>query len=65
MTKKNALKPGQEAPASAQYGIKGPRGGHVPGEITGVKGKKLPPTSKPGQEYYIKDRTDNKSGKGK
>jgi len=65
MAKKPTYKPGQKAPASAQYGIVGPRGGKFPGEITGVKGHILPPTPKPGQKYVIRDRTDNNSGKGK
>jgi hypothetical protein len=65
MSKKKTYKPGQKAPASAQYGIIGPRGGEVPGEVTGVKGNTLPPTPKPGQKYIIRDRTDNNSGKGK
>ncbi len=65
MAKKNIYKPGQKAPASAQYGIIGPRGGKIPGEITGVKGNTLPPTQKPGQKYIIQDRTNNNSGKGK
>lgn len=63
MTKKT-YKPGEKAPVSAQYGIIGPRGGEIDIEITGVKGKTLPPTEKPGQKYVIKDRTNNDSGKG-
>lgn len=61
---KNTYKPGQKAPASGQYGVTGPRGGKTDHEITGVRGKTLPPTEKPGQKYVIKDRTNNDSGKG-
>jgi hypothetical protein len=65
MAKKKTYKPGEKAPVSAQYGIVGPRGGVIPGEITVVKGKPLPPTAKPGQRYVIQDRTNNKAGRGK
>lgn len=62
MKKPTDLKPGQPAPASGQYRVDGPRGGEH-GEITGVKGKPLPPTEKPGQTYTLVDGTDNKSGR--
>lgn len=65
MPQKDSYKPGEKAPASAQYGIIGPRGGKTNIEITGVKGKTLPPTPKQGQMYIIQDRTNNNSGKGK
>jgi hypothetical protein len=61
---KQALKPGTPAPASGQYKTVGPRGGKGP-EITGVKGKTLPPTQTPGSTYVIADRTKNNAGKGK
>ena len=64
MARKN-LTPGTPAPASAQYKVVGPRGGVSGKEITGVKGKPLPPTSSPGSTYRIADRTNNKSGKGR
>ncbi len=57
------LKPGTPAPASGQYEQIGPRGG-AGKEITGVKGKPLPPTPAPGGGYRIVDRTNNKSGRG-
>lgn len=57
------LRPCNRAPASAQYERVGPRGGKGP-EITGVKGKPLPPGPK-GSTYKIADRTKNKSGRGK
>lgn len=54
------LKPGNKAPVSAQYGMRGPRGGYIK-EVTVTKGETLPPGPK-GATYVIKDRTDNKSG---
>lgn len=50
-------KPGQTVPTSGQYGVNGPRGGDTGREITGVKGKTFPPTSKPGQSYDLNDKT--------
>lgn len=58
-----ALKPGNKAPASGQYGIVGPRGGDTGKEVTVVKGEPMPPTPKSGQKYVLKDPTNNKSGK--
>lgn len=59
------LKPGQPAPASAQYEIIGSRGGHTGQERTVPRGTTLPPTPKPGQSYVIADRTRNNAGRGK
>lgn len=58
------LKPGNTAPASGQYEIIGPRGGHSGNERTVTRGEPLPPTPKPGQSYVIADRTKNGAGKG-
>ena len=58
------LRPGETAPASGQYEIIGPRGGHTGDERTVVRGEPLPPTPAPGQSYQIVDRTKNKSGRG-
>lgn len=58
------LKPGNTAPASAQYEIVGPRGGHTGEERTVTRGKPLPPTPQAGQGYIIADRTKNKAGRG-
>lgn len=58
-------KPGQTAPVSGQYGIRGPRGGDTGTERTVVRGEPLPPTPEAGQEYVINDRTKNKSGQGR
>jgi len=55
-------RPGEKAPVSGQYQIIGPHGGKGP-ERTVVRGEPLPPTPKPGQEYRISDRTNNKSGR--
>lgn len=52
-----ALKPGHSVPISGQYALLGARGGKTGQEVTGVKGKTLPPTPKPGQSYRLADRT--------
>lgn len=60
MSKKpSGLKPGQEAPASGQYQIIGPRGGQGP-ERTVVRGEPLPPTPSSGSTYTLVDRTKTK-----
>lgn len=64
MEKTSGLKPGSITPASGQYQTIRPRGGKGP-EITGVQGKPLPPTEKPGSTYTLVDPTKNDSGKGK
>ncbi len=57
------FKPGQSAPLSGQYAVIGPRGGSTGSEITAIKGKPLPPTSKAGQTFVPVDPTKNHSGK--
>lgn len=64
MASNQPLKPGDKAPASAQYREVGPRGGKGP-EVTVAKGKTLPPTQTKGGSYVIADRTKNKSGQGR
>ena len=54
---KNTLKPRQTVPRSGQYEIIGPRGGKTGEEITGVKGKTLPPTPEAGSTYKLVDAT--------
>ena len=54
---KHTLKPGHSVPRSGQYQIIGPRGGRTGEEITGVKGKTLPPTPKAGSTYKLVDPT--------
>ena len=49
------LKPGTPAPKSGQY--QNPGTGN---EVTGVKGKPLPPTPRPGQGYKLVDPTKHK-----
>ena len=60
--KNQNFKPGNTAPASAQYEIVGPRGGRTNQERTVTKGEPLPPTPQAGQRYIITDRTKNKAG---
>lgn len=59
------FKPGEKAPASGQYEIRGPRGGKTGEERTVVRREPLPPTPQPGQTYSIADRTKNRAGRGK
>jgi hypothetical protein len=59
------LTPGMRAPASGQYEIIGPRGGHTGVERTVVKGEPLPPTPNTGETYRIADRTKNNSGRSR
>ena len=54
---KNNFKPGQPVPKSGQYERIGPRGGKTGEEITGVKGKTLPPTPISGSTYKLVDPT--------
>lgn len=45
---KDKLRPGNNAPVSGQYEVRGPRGGRTDyGEITSIKNKPLPPTPEP------------------
>ena len=54
-------KPGQRPPDSAQFKEAGPRGGIIgKTEITGIEGKPLPPTSKPGNTWVPVDKTTHK-----
>ncbi|UOM37043.1 hypothetical protein [Acuticoccus sp. I52.16.1] len=62
MSGKN-LRPGQKAPRSGQYEIKGVRGGSTGKERTVVKGEPLPPTPQSGQSYKLVDPTKNGAGK--
>ncbi len=59
MKKPSGLRPGQSTPQSGQYQEIGPRGGKGP-EITGVRGKPLPPTDKPGSTFRLVDPTKHK-----
>jgi hypothetical protein len=57
------LKPGQPAPNSGEYEIRGPRGGDTGQERTAIQGKPLPPTPKPGQSYTLHRPAHNGAGK--
>ena len=54
---KKLLKPGQTIPRSGLYERIGPRGGKTGHEITGVKGKPLPPTPKAKSSYQLVEKT--------
>jgi hypothetical protein len=59
MSKTRDLKPGQPAPVSGQYQIRGPRGGQGP-ERTVVRNEPLPPTPSRNSTYTLVDRTKTK-----
>ncbi|WP_373893832.1 YjzC family protein [Virgibacillus sp. CBA3643] len=55
------FKPGQTPDHSGQFMEVGPRGGNISKtEVTGVEGKPLPPTSKPGRVWKQVDKTKHK-----
>jgi hypothetical protein len=53
-------RPGQRPSDSGQFEVVGPKGGKTGTEVTGVEGKPLPPTQKPGQKYVLVDKTKHK-----
>jgi len=56
-----SYKPGERPSDSGQFKEVGPRGGNVSNtEITGIEGKPLPPTSKPGNQWTQVDKTKHK-----
>jgi hypothetical protein len=57
---KKLFKPGEKVQTSGLYEVIGPRGGDTGKEITGVKGKPLPPSTKPGITYKLVDKTKHK-----
>lgn len=60
----SSYKPGQKAPTSGQYEIRGPRGGYAGGEErTVVRHEPLPPTPESGQRYVLVDRSKNGNGR--
>ena len=59
MTKNSGYKPGQTAPKSGQYQIRGSRGRKGP-ERTVVRGEPLPPTPSRGSTYTLVDPTKTK-----
>ncbi|WP_155848798.1 hypothetical protein [Amycolatopsis vancoresmycina] len=54
---RKVIPPGTPAPSSGQYKVPGSKT-----EVTAVKGKPMPPTSKPGQGYVEVDKTKHKNG---
>lgn len=46
-------KPGQLAPESGIYDLKGPRGGKTNEQVVSTENHPLPPTPKPGQGYEL------------
>lgn len=56
---KPQYKPGQRPDDSGQFLVVGPKGGNGT-EVTGVAGKPLPPTPKPGMGYVLVDKTKHK-----
>lgn len=54
------LKPGQAVSKSGQYVEVGPRGGLSKTEVTLVKDKTVPPTTKPNSTYKLVDATKHK-----
>lgn len=53
-------KPGERPADSGQFVPVGPRGGKGKTEVTGIEGKPLPPTPKPGMTYVQVDKTKHK-----
>ncbi|MBI4539887.1 MAG: YjzC family protein [Gemmatimonadetes bacterium] len=54
---KRTYSPGERAPRSGQYEIRGPRGGQTGKERTVTKGEPFPPTPEPGQKFVLVDPT--------
>jgi hypothetical protein len=55
-------RPGEKAPVSGEYEIRGPRGGDTGQERTSIQGAPLPPTPKPGQVYVVHRPAHNGAG---
>jgi hypothetical protein len=47
------FRPGQLAPESGIYDVKGPRGGKTNEQVVSTENHRLPPTPKPGQSYEL------------
>jgi hypothetical protein len=56
-------KPGQIAPRSGEYEIRGPRGGHTGKERTVVKGEPFPPTRQSNERYSLSRAAHNNAGR--
>ena len=59
------LKPGEIAPWSGEYEIRGSRGGDTGRERTAIRGKPLPPTPKPGRTYVMHRPAHNGAGRNR
>jgi hypothetical protein len=57
------MKPGEPAPRSGEYEIRGVRGGHTGTERTVVRGEPLPPTPSSGQGYSLSRAAHNGAGR--
>ena len=55
-----ALRPGAEVPRSGQYEKITAAGRPTGDEVTATRGKRLPPTPKPGMTYRLVDATRHK-----
>ncbi len=62
MPKKSGFMPGQKAPRSGQYQIRGPKG-KKGAERTVVKGEPFPPTPKKKSTFTLVDPTKHKKKK--
>ena len=60
MPKDGFFRPGQEVPASGQYGVYGPRGGYQGQEVTATKGEPFCPTQKSGLQFKLHDLTKHR-----
>lgn len=56
-------KPGETAPRSGEYEIRGSRGGHTGKERTVVKGETFPPTPRRGESYTLARPAHNNAGR--
>ncbi len=57
------FKPGEPAPRSGEYEIRGVRGGHSGKERTVVRGEPLPPTPRAGERYTLSRPARNNAGR--
>jgi hypothetical protein len=60
-----SLKPGEPAPHSGEYEIRGVRGGHTGQERTVIRGERLPPTPERSQSYILARPAHNGAGRDK
>jgi hypothetical protein len=53
--KTSGLHPGEPAPSSGLYEVRGPRGGRTGREVTAIEGRPLPPVEK-GRSFTLTDK---------